>query len=363
MKSLILFIFLTLIFRSNVVASEMITPDKMFKILSDSPYKYNIEVLKDSIEYDYTDNLNTNLYYLDKEEGSATLKIIDIEQIDKDLYKKAENYFKNNDNEKARETYLELLSKNQNLFLFNTYVGQTYEREKNYDEAIKWYKLSISKNNIDYMAHWFLADNLAIKGEFKDALNSIIYAHLLNRNNPRIILSLKKILKLNNLNYENWVFNPQFKIDSISEKEYSLKIKNFNWLSYANAKTVRTYEPDYNGTNKPINLDELKLEIEAMIGLIYMYEFKTTKDDKKNKDNTNDKADDNDEEAEEYMPIEIEKLFQAAKNEQLHEFVIYESLLPKYPTIIYMLTDDMRESLIEYFMKFKTAKNVKLDDE
>lgn len=347
MKFLVVLFLLS--FKTNIIYSEdILSPEEIIKIMTDSKFRYNIETLNDSIEYNFSNNLTTNHVYQDKSDKNIKLLFSELSDDEKVIFEKAENNFQHNMYYQARQYYKELISKNEKLYFINTYIGQSFEAEKKYDDAEDWYRLSINKNYIDYMAHWFLADILILKNQKKEALNEIILAHLLNRNNPRIIKSMKRIFSKNDYSFDEFVFNPQYKIDSISSTEYNIKFKNSTWMFYAMTKALRQYEPNYNGSKQKINLDVINLEKEALLGLIILYKKRI--EDKNNAENDN-KEDIEDEFNN--LNIEAVKVTEAFDNNLLGEFILYEIILPNYPNIILTFDDKMIANLVDYFLKNK----------
>lgn len=214
-----------------------------------------------------------------------------------------------------------------------TYIGQTYEIEGDFDNAIEWYEKTISLNYIDYMAHWFLADAYKMRGELDLAVDEITIAMILNRNNPRIEKSLSDIYKLKKLKTDDWTFNPQIKIDSTGIDEVSISFSP-DWLGYAMVKAVWKYEPGYKEsmgvTSGSFSTIEEK---ECFISLM------TSFDKKRLKKHPEFKA----------LKLSLDK-------KMIDEFIFYEIILPEYPFVAYQLTEEFLNEIKDYVKEIRGNK-------
>ena len=229
----------------GVFGQEIHTPTEIFKIMEKSPVTYELNALDEEIlPQDRTDNLNDNHYYRVIADDQLSTYKYEIDSNVQRCLTKAEDYFHGQKFSLARDMYLKALEMDSSYYEVMTYIGQTFGIEGDFDKAIDWYNRTISLNYIDYMAHWFLADAYKTKGELDKAIDEITIAMILNRNNPRIKKSFNNIYELKGLKTNDWIFNPQIKIDSIGINKVRISF-DADWLGYALAKAVWKYEPGY----------------------------------------------------------------------------------------------------------------------
>jgi tetratricopeptide (TPR) repeat protein len=319
-------------------AQKLKTPAEILKIMEDSKLAFEISHIEETVKIDppnRTGKLNLNIFYIEKDSGSSSLKEYTLSDQGEVLSKEAEYFFQKNEYSKAREKYLELLKVHPEYYKVMTYVGQVYGIEKNWDKAIEWYKKTIELNYIDYMAHWFLADAYMETGKKELALREITIAQILNRNNPRIRNSFIDIYNKNKLNSADWVFNPQIELKKIDDIKVKVSYKK-DWIGYALAKAVWEFEPDY-----PASMGEEKNGIsvleekECLASLLV-----STMNDKK---------------ALKKYP-ELNALKMAADNKMFDQYIFYEVILPDYPRVAMMISKESIESIADYVIKVRGSK-------
>ncbi len=175
---------------------------------------------------------------------------------------------------KARKLYTKVLDNMPKHSEAMTYIGYTYQLEQDNKSAKKWYIKAIEANHINYVAHAALADVLLKEGKAKEALNSILRAHILNRNDEQLLKSVQKICQYNGLAYTDWVFTPQFEL--IAGESGSIKIDYHGtpWKYYGLCQAFWAYEPAYKETDaKPLaSAFDLRLERDCMKYAISSYD-------------------------------------------------------------------------------------------
>lgn len=325
------FHFFLLIGFLSVKGQKLHTPSEILKIMEASPVMYEISMLNNKIlPLDKSGNLNSNQYYrIENENQLNTFSYSISDELQKYL-SKAEEYFATRKFSEARSMYMEALKVDSNYFVLFTYIGQTYGIEGDFDNAIKWYKEAIDRNYIDYMAHWFLADAYKSKAELDKAVDEITIAMILNRNHPRIDKSLKTIYTLKKLKTDEWTFNPQVKIDSISARKVTISA-DADWLAYAMVKALWKYEPDYKqsmGVNE--GSYSTTEERESFIGLINLLNRKKLK-----------------------KYPEFKALQLALNKDMIDEYIFYEIFLPEYPIVVYQLTEEFINRIKNYVIEVR----------
>lgn len=328
MKKIILSVLSITCLASILFAQDIHTPAEIMKIMDKSKITYEIHVLDKKVDApDRSNNLNYNIYYRKKVDKGLGFYEYELSDTLRTLLKKAEDDFQNRQYEDARNMYLKILKTDSNYFQVMTYIGQTYGIEKNWEKAIEWYQNTIQKNYIDYMAHWFLADAYKETGQLDKALDEILTAHILNRNNPRIKKALFEIYDSKDLLFDDWQFTPQCKIDSISKKKIQIETE-VNWIPYAITKAIWMYEPGY---KKSMGMEKQSYstteELESLMGL---YALVTR-----------------DEEIVQNHP-EFKGLKLAVDNKLLNEYIMYEIFLPQYPYVAYQMDEKFIQEIKEY---------------
>jgi tetratricopeptide (TPR) repeat protein len=210
-----------------------------------------------------------------------------------------------------------------------TFIGQSYEAEKNYEKAESWYRRAIDSNYIDYMAHWFLADNLMLSGKKKEAMEQIIIAHILNRNNTKIQNSLETILQANNKKWIDWSFTPQYSLERKGDHDVNIKA-SLNWFGYALVKSVWKYEPGY---KQSMGYDEDNPVIETEEREAILAELQMLQD-------KNDKE----------LSLDLIAMKKALDKKAIQPYIFYEIFLLQYPSIAYQLPDELIQNIKTYIL-------------
>ncbi|MBC8484742.1 MAG: hypothetical protein H8D45_01715, partial [Bacteroidetes bacterium] len=326
-------------------SQEYHTPEQILLLLSKSNVTYTIEsVDSDDLEKTETESklVQHGIYLFKDKDGHILLNNYDNDYAsDQDLLEdlqKAEKYFFKGYYEDARGLYKEILEKMPQNSQMMTFIGQSYGIEKEYDKAEKWYKKAIGTNYLDYMAHWFLADIYYIKEKYKKASDEILIAHVLNRNNPRIIDKMNVILKSNNLKYQDWKFDPGCSISEESEGKISLKYdKNEEpeWMMYMLCKALWAYEPGYKESMLE-NTRELSRIVEEKECLTAMAMGHKNKNE------------------DEPSKIEALKVFmKSLENGNASEYILYEIIMKENPLLPYMIEQKKINDIVKYLLQFR----------
>jgi len=325
---------LVLFFAFNRGYSQKIHSNmEIIKIMADSKLVYDIKMLDKPIKVkDNSDKLNYHDCYRVVSDSDLTTNQYNVNELAKPLFDKAESFFKFQKPDSALFYYKSALDADSSLYFIMTYIGQIYEKRGESDNSIYWYKKSISKNYIDYMAHWFLADNLMEKNDLKNAVDEIIIARILNRNNPRIIESMENIFKKAKKNSMDWYFNPQMEIIKTSEKKISIAM-NQKWTSYAMAKALWMFEPGYRdsmgvSTGQYSTLEDRECLIALLEGI------ENAKINIKNEP-------------------QFSILKEAALNGHLDSYILYEIVLPQTPFVAFQLPEKTILEIKDYILNVR----------
>lgn len=318
-------------------AQDLHTPAELLKIMEASKLAYQVSMMDKTIECkDFSDRLNNhNSYRVSTEKSVETFEFKASEKA-KAILDKAEKFFQSDKPDSAMVYYKKALAEDPKLYPIMTYIGQIYGAKGDNENAILWYKKAIQNNYIDYMAHWFLADTYLVKNDLKNAVDEIVIARILNRNNPRIKLAMTKIFEKAKRNTTDWCFNPQMTITSPSAKEVKI-VASETWFPYAMVKAIWAYEPGYSKSmGVPEGQYSTMEDKEALISLILTAD----------KAKTNIKKD-----------PQLAVLKAAAESKHLQEYILYEIILPKMPSVAYQLPEEDIIQIRDYVL---TQRHVKL---
>jgi tetratricopeptide (TPR) repeat protein len=330
-KTFLSFLLLTCL--SPLYGQQLHTPAEILKIMTDSKVMFELAILDSVIKApDYSKNLNYNEYYrVIKETNIQTFQYQYSPKI-QSLSDKAEEAFQKKDMDKALEYYLLMLKEDSTLAKIITYVGQIYENRGDHETAVKWYQKAVSVNYIDYMAHWFMADSYFRLNKLDKALEEITIAKILNRNNPRLHDAFIRILKANDRITDDWYFTPQIVLKKQENGRIHLAV-NKDWMGYGMAKALWRYDPDY---QKKMEVAQgsysMQEDRESLAVLLMAQENSKT-------DVSNDR--------------QFVVLKSAAYARFLDQYIIFELLLPKRPSIVYQLSEDMIIRIKDYILKYR----------
>jgi tetratricopeptide (TPR) repeat protein len=328
-----LLIFTQLIFSQ----SSFNQPKDIYTILEKSNNTYVLEDLPHIVlPTDRSKHVTHNVYFRTIDSLGIHTNTYSISKETHHLLKDAEKLFSKRKYKSARNKYIKALKRDSSLYYLMTYIGQTYETNDNLEEAVKWYQKTIDLNIIDYMAHWFLADAYIDLNKDSVALDLITLALILNRNNPRIKKSFKNIYKINKLKAPSWEFIPQINIDSLEDNKIKIGF-NQNWIGYALTKALWKYEPGYpesHGISKGA-LTSFE-ERECIANLLATIK----------------------EEALKQFP-EFIALNKAVELGFVEEFIMFEIILPDYPTVAYQFSKDFLYRIKDYVQIVRGGKTDK----
>jgi tetratricopeptide (TPR) repeat protein len=312
------------IFLLQSASAQVLTPAEIMQVMDTSSVAYNLMADKHPLKpapIPHDDLVAHGLLPDRRPEGNP--KPSEPSAAAFRLINQAEERFSIKAYTQARNLYLEALRADSNYAPVITHIGQTYEEEGLLDQAITWYKRAIQKNSADYMAHWFLADAMMEQNQKDLALKHILRAHVLNRNNPRILNAMKEIFRVNKIPYSEWTFSPVLELTPKGKKAIDIKADPV-WLGYALAKAVWAMEPSVRngiGSCGPVGQFCLPEEQSALMGLLAMSESKDAK-------NTPPCA-------------ELRALKLALDKKLIDAYIIYEIILPRIPAYAYQCSEEL----------------------
>lgn len=342
MRSIVIFILTTLIYSTVNAQAHLTTPLEILSFMEASPTQYEIEQLYGDIPHKnhtiiphgaYIEVINDKEYqrnYKDNEsleESSWRTKARELTNVENPNYKKARNY------------YHKILKKNPQNAQIHTFIGETYYEQKNYTEALEWFKKAIDLNPIDYLARWLSAEIFLQYGQTDTAIYAITLAHIYNRNHPRL---LKRLIEVYNqhhkIYYRNWSFRPKTYV--YKDGERVVVTADGIWLTYGMYKAVWNFDPDYQYIKDQQEVTDyiFHQELEATIGT-YMTYSALKRDDRRNYPSMN-------------------ALGYCLDNEMVEEFVMYEILLVNTPTVSYHITPKFMQRLFNYIATIRSIDHI-----
>jgi tetratricopeptide (TPR) repeat protein len=317
-------------------AQDLNDPAKILEVMENSKVSYQVQV-DEAYEADPIEKGKNNQPYTYQKivDGQPTIASYEVDSVIKPLYVDAEKAFGEGDYAGARGKYLQIHELHPDMGVIVTYIGQTYESEKNFPEAVKWFKKAIEINFHDYMAHWFLADVLLTQKKEDEAAEEIALAYVLNRNHPAIHKALTVIFKEAGLKLDDFEFLPQY---SLRKAGANVEIRfQQDWMMYAFCKALWKYEPNYHrelGGGRPeFNMDEEK---ECLLNLAIGYE--RVNKGKKGKNEV------------------INAVLRAVEQKYSTAFIFTEIWLQREPLIIYTQSKEAVQELAQYVLKVRGGK-------
>ncbi len=344
-KFLLLFSF---IFISTILIAEQFTdPKDALKMLDESGKSFKLEILEKEEPFKDTktyDKLNTPDYYQISSNNFISLHRISLKEEEAKFFKKAEDLFLKKKFKEAREYYEKTLEKAPDFFIAKTYIAQMYRLEGNYKDSKKWYLDAIKSNYIDYMAHYGLSTVYMEEKDYRNALNEIVIAHILNRNNPRIIANLKIIANANNFVFDDEYFTPKIKFTENKNGLITLTAYKEEWAWYGICQTLWKYLDGYREKRSKDASGSEDISEETKECLLYVINQNMLPELEKKPDKENKNLD-----------PQVKRLINAYKTGMLLSFIYYEEIFPEYPITAYAMPQETLENIKKYIYDFKLS--------
>ncbi len=329
---------------SLLMAQHLRSPQEVLLILNESDLSYEINILKQKIELNPpASRVEHGLHYFkDPESQNIQLGFYEYVGETEKNFVDGQTHFREDNPKEARASYKKVIKDIPDCSQVLTYIGQTYEMEEDYEEAAKWLEKAVKANKMDYMAHWFLADDY-LRSKNKKKLKNKIISHIgksiiLNRNNPNIKTAIGRISDDLGLDYEEWHFTPQVGIEQDSTSGNVRIEAHSDWIGYAMSNAAYLYEPGYQKEmlEGVSGYDAMSAPFkEALVSLYVAIENEKVKDP------------------------QLKALKAAIKKGYLDEFIIFEILMPNDPVFAYQINPEARESILDYFIEVRMGAKLK----
>jgi tetratricopeptide (TPR) repeat protein len=311
---------------------EIHSPAQLLKIMEESSLTYNLGILEQPVPCTaYKEVIADNSARGAGEAGGKDPGSYTLKEEEQALFNQGRAHFRNGAMGEARSVYFSLLKLRPDFAPAMTFLGQTYEAEHDYKNAIKCLEAAITLNYHDYLAHYFLADDYAATGDYKRAASEIILASILNRNNTNIRTAMARILPKAGFKTADWCFEPQVYIGRKADSSVDVQFGE-NWVGYAVAKAIWTFEPGYSAANG--GAPEGRYNTAADKECLAVLAMSLINDEKKSWK----------------KKPELNALMRSFDKKLFMEFLYYEVMLPKYPHAVYQLPAETLNSVRDYVM-------------
>lgn len=321
---------------SGARAQDLYYPAKILEIMDQSKLSYQVQLDPNfQVEPPELGDNNGPDLYQEQTDAGPSIGRYGLDSSMAPVFQEAEAAFAGGRLEDARRLYQRILDSDPEFATLMTYIGQTYETEKNYPEAMKWFRKAIAVNFHDYMAHWFLADDLYRTKEYDEAATEITTAWVLNRNHKTIRERLEMIYKAAGLKYDGFDFIPNYRLTKAKDL---VEIRfTEDWMMYAFCKALWQFEPGYHkelgGGRSDFDIDEEK---ECLTNLLIANSRANKGKKSKN-------------------PA-INALERAVEAKHTLAFIFVEIWLPQQPIIIYTQSKEGVMDMVNYVLEIRGRK-------
>jgi len=308
-------------------------PADLMKIMKASKLSYKVEDMYIDMDIkDYSKVLTeSNTYHEDSDGHMIVKKLVLSKDAETDWALAEKAFTVDSDFKAAKKLYKSVFDLQNDYYPAKIRLGQIYEKEGDFEKAVSSYKQAISKNYIDFISHWHLAEAYHKAKNYDEAAGEITLASILNRNNNEILERLNEIYADANITYSDWVFSPQVKIFK-SQKENEIKVLcKQDWNGYAIGKAIWDYEPGYaEGQGEKPGNNSLMEEKECLLNLIAGQD--TSDITLRHKDPG------------------IAGLLKAQENKMIESFIYYEEFLRSKPSMVYELPNNVIKKMRNYVL-------------
>ncbi|MHC4099160.1 MAG: tetratricopeptide repeat protein [Planctomycetota bacterium] len=320
------------------------TPKEFLQIIEQSDITYTVSIT-DKIERTNLTAVPTPPPLVDPrvrikytEDGDTSLSIDSPEGEILKIFEKAGEKLKQKEYKEVAGLYKLALERDPKYFKTWTNLGHTYYLMGDYDRAEQYLSKAVQLNDIGYQERLFLADTYLAKGQKQKALNEITHAYMLNKHNFVVKLSLKQILKENNLRIRKDRFTFPFQIIRESSAQCKMLFEEtggLDWMAMANCLACWQMEPSFRRLiedgEKGLN-GRLTMYREAIINQVGVTASKI--DDKQS-----------------ISPKE-KLLYRAALDHFLDAMLFWEILGSEHPSILLLLPKEEKARIVEYIKKY-----------
>jgi len=258
-----------------LLSQEVIIINDMKETISSSSVGYEFDQF--DYEYSFVDLplVQTGLFLNPMGDQLLLSEYADVETFEvRKLKLAAEEAIRNKKFTRARKFFLKMLNIMPNHSQVMMYIGHTFEKDKDLESSEEWYQKAIDVNPINHMAHRALGEILLSKGEFDLALESMLTALVLNRNDSQLVEAVNRIARFQGKQYSDWTFAPQYQLLRGEGGSIKVEYNGSPWKYYGLSKAFWTFEPGYKEVRLDGVFDEFDVleEQDCMERALYSYE-------------------------------------------------------------------------------------------
>lgn len=340
MKNLLAAFLILLTLTGQILAQRYHSPEEIFQRIDTSAMNYRIRLLAegDTLVPEQHAVLEHGLLLWQERSGQPFLTTYH-DQLQKNRYladylRLAEQALAYGNPVAARRAYMVVLAAAPQDAQEMTLIGQTYAMTGDTLKAVSLYRQAIANNYHDFLAHHLLADWHRRHHRADSALTEMAIAHVLNRNHALVLQDLRSLLQQQGRSYGWWAFRPLY----LFEEQPDAKVIKYDlaaaeWLNYALCKALWRFEPGYadtvmQGVKAPASYIE---EIEAVQIMLASRKSRT-----------------------EIGPDPaLQTLLQAAEDDRVLEYILYEILLPRDPGFVFHMPEAQIADLVNYIFRYR----------
>ena len=334
-KSLLAIYFCIISF--GMTAQELHTPQEVEQYMKKSTIQYQIDSLSVELESVFLPLIEKGNFLEKTEKG------LHIKQQEFLLHKKSKRFYKKavakEKYEKAIKYYTKAIEAQPDQLRLMNEFANFYWENGDWENVVFWAAKGVELNPIDFEAHVRLALAYQNLGKRTEALEHIIAAHLYNRNHPKVIEALRSIFAENGMNYQDHIFEPEYKIENIDSNQVSIQADFEPWRSYAACKALWRNEETYRTEMSHLakvsitSIEQKECLLNALIGYGKM------------------------ETGKEKFPI-FKVLEKSLQHRMIDDFIFYEIKLRQDPTLIYFLSKEKKQRIVRYLKTIRVGKGV-----
>jgi len=339
-KSLLAVLFCIISFGNGINAQQLHTPQEVEQYMKKSTIQYQMDSLSEKMEVISFPLVEKGNYLKPTEKGISLQKQdFSLNKKAKKFYKKAQKAVAKEKIEKAIKFYSKAMDAEPKQSQLINEVANFYWENGDMEQVVFLTSKGIESNPIDFEAHARLALAYEQLGKDAEAMEEIILAHLYNRNHPKVIEILKNIFAKNGIIYQDYIFQPEYKIENRNAKQVSIQANFEPWKSYAACKALWQNEEEYRtemshlANTSLASIEEKECLLNALIGYGNM---KTGKEN---------------------FPI-FNFLEKSLQHRMIDDFIFYEIKLREDPTLIYFLSKEKKQRIIRYLKTIRVGKEV-----
>lgn len=324
----------------GIDAQQLHTPQEVQQYMKKSTIQYQIDSLSQELAPISFSLIEGDLFVIKTGENIQLQKReLQLNKKAKRFYKKAQKAIEKGKMEKVVKFYKKAIEVAPNQLPLINEFAHFYQKNGDVENAIFWSKKGIELNPVGVEAHFQIALAYQRVGKKMEAMDHIIWAHLYNRNSLRIIESLQSIFKENGLTYENYSFQPKFKIESKKDNIVSIQANTEPWKSYAACKALWQNEEDYRlemGRSANVAITSIEQKECLLNALIAFSKLEKGALD---------------------FPI-FTILEKSLQYRMIDDFIFYEIELRRDPTLIYFLSKEQKIKIIRYLKTVRIGEEV-----